>query len=285
MFDVFSSIINILLFILHWLIGHYRHHGIMSGRKNLKRSLSFSGAKWQSVMKPGVSHPGSRSMGMLTTGRGAGRYSSRVPEIKFVDTARRNLTSASAATPPIADLLFCVVPGSAAYQRIGQRVQLKSLRIRGNIEGVTAYTGVDTGRILVVYDRQPNGAKALWTDVIASVTNAGATASTEVDGLNMANRERFQILADEQLYLNGFQSTAGVISTPSFFTSTEKNPPMLNFDRFIKLKNLEVHFNNGAAGTVADIQTGAVLMFFAAGANSDAKWVFEYGSRTRYQDI
>lgn len=285
MFDLFSSIINILLFILHWIIGHYRH---MSGR-NLKRKLSFSGqpkSRWQSVMKPGVSIPG-RSMGMLTTGRGVQRYGTHLPELKFVDLAKQTFTMTQSGTGSTTGLnLFQTIQGGAGYQRIGQRVQLKSLRIRGNLEGITAYTGVETGRFLVVYDRQANGANAKWEDVISSVTAAGASSSTELDSMNLANRERFDILIDEQLYLPGFQITAGVVaSTTSLFGSTDKNPTMFNIDRFVNLKNREVHFNNTNGGSIADIQTGSLQFFLVSSSVAQAKWTMDFTARIRFQDI
>lgn len=205
------------------------------------------------------------------------------PETKFVDTASFSANFVSTATPPTAVPLIIPVQGAAAYNRIGQKITLRSLRMRGLI--ANSATGIQIlGRVLVVYDKQANAALPVWTDVILAVTSAGAASSNITDGLNMANRDRFIVLADEQINFPAITNTGGVLSNLAF--PQEKNPSMFNFDRFIPLKDMEMHFNNTNGGTYADIQTGSVSVFFAMEAGGTAaSWTFTGSTRARYRDF
>lgn len=254
----------------------------MSSLKRNRATVKASGPRqkhWPDVVKPGVGIRGG-PRGMLEM-----RYASRVPELKFVDTANSALGSQSTAAPPTATTVLTCVQGAAAYQRIGQRVQLHSLRLVGSIFPNATMAGFSPGRVLVVYDRQANAAAPAWSDVIQCVTSGGSASSSVRDGLNLANRERFVILIDERMTFPCVTDTAGSFSSIGNLGSSEKNPGMFNFDRYVKLHGLESHFNNTNGGTIADIQTGSIVMFFVTDANAGTGWTFQWSSRIRYQDL
>lgn len=213
---------------------------------------------------------------MLAGGRG--------PETKFVDTQGiLGVNGRLAATPPAAITLCAPVQGAAGFNRIGQKITLKSLRIRGNVTNVlTCVQGL--GRIIVVYDKQANAALPNWADLITSISNAGAATTGALDGINMANRDRFIVLADEQMWLPSCTNTAGVLTNVGGLNTTDKNPSMFNFDRFIKLRDMEMHFNNTNGGTFADIQTGSLNFFFAL-TGTDQSYSANFVARTRFQDL
>jgi len=214
-----------------------------------------------------------RKQAMMGSGRG--------PEIKFVDVASTAKNFVTAATPPTATTLCIPVQGAAAFNRIGQKITLKSLRIRGSVTNAAdALHGM--GRIIVVYDKQANAALPTWTEVIGAVTSAGVASNTAFDGLNMANRDRFIILADEMLVLPGMQNAAGVITNITDF-GTDKNPSMYNFDRFIRLRDMECHFNNTNGGTFADIQSGSLSIFTCTSSTTNA-FTFTFSARVRFSD-
>lgn len=209
--------------------------------------------------------------------------SGRGPEIKFVDSqAVLGITGRLAATPPVAVSLFTPVQGAAGFNRIGQKVTLKSLRVRGFVLNLaTAVQG--TGRIIIVYDKQANAALPNWADLITSISAAGAATTGAMDGINMANRERFIVLADEQFWLPSVTNTAGVLTNVGGLNTSDKNPSMFNFDRFIKLRDMETHFNNTNGGTFADIQTGSLNMFFVL-TGTDQGYQGQFVCRTRFAD-
>lgn len=216
----------------------------------------------------------------LIAAQGVSPGAGRTSETKFVDVAIGSNAFVSTATPPTAISLCTPVQGAAAVNRIGQKITLKSIRIRGNVTPTA--TGVEAiARILVVYDKQANAMLPMWGDVIAGVTSAGAASNTITDGINMANRDRFIVLMDEQYNLPPQTYTGGVVTNLSY--PQEKNPSMWNFDRYVKLKDMEVHFNNTNGGTYADIQTGSINMFVALASYGTANsWEFSWGSRTRF---
>jgi len=93
------------------------------------------------------------------------------------------------------------------------------------------------GRLLLVYDRQPNGAFPAITDILYN-QNAGAVEYGS--GVNMTNKSRFSIIRDLRLQIDPLNSQSFVFHT---------------FSRC----NAEVEFG-ADGGTVADIRTGALYL-------------------------
>lgn len=84
------------------------------------------------------------------------------------------------------DLLNPIQVGADSNQRVGRKVQLKSLLFRWNESTATALSPI---RILIVYDKEPNQATPVLTEVITS-DNYNAP-------MNLSNSNRFIVLADE----------------------------------------------------------------------------------------
>lgn len=172
--------------------------------------------------------------------------------------------------------IFNPIPGSDMINRIGRRVNVKSIQIRGVMffeNAVNLATTVSSvaqcATWALVFDKQPNGALPGYTDIF---NNANAPLSN----LNLNNRDRFRILKRKVYTFDPFVTTA----TDLFFQKTTQK-----FECFTKL-NLETTFNAGATGTITDINTGAFLLVFmgsaAAGTNTDLNASFT--TRTRFTD-
>jgi len=169
------------------------------------------------------------------------------------------------------------VNGAELYQRVGRKIYMKSLHIRGFL--VNNSTGVqDYGRILVVYDSQPNGATPVLATLLQD-SNAGA-ATTGLSNLNLANRARFKILRDYPVLLPSVTNTAGVLTN---FQMTDQIKSSFNIDMFIKLKGLETEFNGTNGGTIADINSGSIFILTASTLANNG-WEFEFQTRLRYYD-
>lgn len=151
--------------------------------------------------------------------------------------------------------------GDALNERIGRKTFLRSLYLRGLISP-TLTTGISqTGRVLVVYDSQPNGALPAITDVL----NAVHTLSH----LNLSNSLRFRVVYDQSFGLTDATGTSNKYET---------------FEAFRKL-NLPVHYNSGDAGTIADITTGSLLIITVGSVASGATdAVATIRTRVRYTD-
>lgn len=172
--------------------------------------------------------------------RAVGGYvapASMAKERKFVDVTQTGVTVA-AASPAFSTIytLNGIAPGDLPNNRDGRKAVMKSLLLRlvHSIEN-----GVNSGqlRVLVWYDRQPNGSAATITDVLVADSHLSAN--------NLFNSDRFVILVDQILEpVDDAQVTSRSVSIYRKF-------------------NLETVFNGGSAGTVADINSGSIHVAFA----------------------
>lgn len=198
-----------------------------------------------------------------------GAYASRlsVGELKFLDTAPAvqpltfgNSSFAGSVPPTATNLLNGIAPGSSASQRIGRKLIIKSVYIRWNATLGAASTLGSPLRIIVFYDKQCNAALPATTDVLI--------ADSFIAPNNLSNRDRFVIISD--------------VLTPSLSTQGDNTIA----GTIYKKLNLEVMFNAGVAGTVADITSGSLFIMAAqSGTLGTANGGFSYYSRVRYTDV
>lgn len=142
-----------------------------------------------------------------------------------------------AVTFTAATLLNPTVQGTAATgQRLGRKITMTSLLVRYSCTLATTSVGGAVARILIVYDKQTNGATPAITDIL---TNNDFTSP-----MNLDNTDRFTILMDE---------LTDPISVGNNF-SIAKN-------RYVKMKLDSVYSTNN--GDVTDIKTGGVFAFIA----------------------
>lgn len=206
-----------------------------------------------------------------------GRELARTPkqELKAFDIANTTNTFTTVAGPPTFNTLNALVNGAELYQRVGRKIYMKSLHIRGVIQPNAV--GNDSGcRIIVYYDSQPNAAAPLVANVLQDSNAAAAT--TWNSEINLINRQRFKILRDYQLLLGSVTNIAG---NAELIPDPIKNS--LNVEFFIKLKGLEAVYNATNGGTVADIASGAIGIFCVGDANAGS-YDLKYTSRLRYYD-
>jgi len=153
-----------------------------------------------------------------------------VGELKNIDTP--------VSAPPVTTgtgvltLLNGCQQGITATTRLGRRVTLKSIYIRANFQVASATTGSCPVRILIVQDRQPNGAAPTAIDILAA---------DQINGLNnLSNSRRFVTHFDHVIPVIG---TAG---------------PQAQSAVLHKNVNIPVEFNSGTLGTVADISSNSL---------------------------
>ena len=152
-------------------------------------------------------------------------------ERKNIDDSSAKWASTSAGWS--INCLNDVAQGTTAITRIGRKILMKSVLV----QGLATNTG-NSARVLIVYDRQPNGALPAATDVL--------TSNTIMAAQNLDNRDRFLILADIMPY-----DQVENISNPSANSG-------FGYKRYIKC-NLETIYS-GNAGTIADIMSGSLIM-------------------------
>ena len=199
--------------------------------------------------------PGSRASLMA-----AQRYIRR-GEVKGVDTLLNTVgqvTNAESGTDDIVALNL-IAPGSGSFNRIGRKVSLKNIRIRGsffiNPGAVASAQNADVVRMSIIWDKQPSGAAAIsWDQVFKFTPQSGTEADSLYASLRYDNMERFVVLRDQFIKVE-MTHTSTVVTT-----STQNYVP---FDVFVDLKGIETTFNaQTATAVVTDISTGCLYVMF-----------------------
>lgn len=171
--------------------------------------------------------------------------------------------------------------GTDIYQRIGRRVKMTSFHIRGwvlqNQNGAAA--SADQLRMLVVYDREPNGSVPGIAEILQDTNNAGSTFTDSTSHMNLVNSDRFAILKDFTWAV--VQANASANQPAQALGDYSTNITI----KYNKKLNLDVKYNSGNAGTIADITTGA-LYVVTIGTQVAANEQYElfWSSRIRFTD-
>jgi len=201
-------------------------------------------------------------------------------EVKYCDIAVSDDNFVVVAAPGI--LLNGVAQGATQYNRIGNKIAMKSIRIRGQI--INLLTVVQNYlRIVVVYDKQTNGALPNSSVVLQTRIQDGTATNSAFSELNMDYLERFTILRDYTIATPALTNTAGVITNLGFDPGQNSDGgSIFEIDWFIKLKGLQTLYK-GATSGIGDIATGGLYMYFLTHQTNNA-WTFRNAERLRYYD-
>lgn len=174
-----------------------------------------------------------------------------------------------------------VVPGPGRWERIGRKINYRSVHIKGCIVLSATGAGVkptEYCRLVLIYDRQPNGAVPVISDILADVSSAGATVTSAFSGLNLNNSDRFLVLRDGRYALPGQNS----VQSCSVTSTNSEDPADINW--YVKLKDLPCEYKGDTAG-IASISSGALYLFsFSDEPAATMSWIFRGACRTRYVD-
>lgn len=188
-------------------------------------------------------------------------------ELKTIDVVTAvtsyNVTAGSAII-----LLNGVATGTDFTNRIGRKIVMRSILFRSSTfdSGAGATTG-ERARLLIIYDRQPNGATPVYTDILGT-----GGAADALSPMSLNNRDRFVVLRDWLFSTEYANFAAGNITTGNSIEYIKK---------CYKKLNLETVFS-GTAATIGSIATGAVWMM-AIGTGSNVTSL-AYNCRIRFED-
>lgn len=199
-------------------------------------------------------------------------------EMKFFDTALSFSFDATAEVPNSGQL--CLVPqGATQSTRVGRKITIKSLEIKGSIgSGSGNKASCDITHLYVVLDKQCNGAAATYADVFDTTLNA---ASTGTHMRNMANIGRFVVLKH---FISKIQPVTGgaVAETAEGADFT--------YVQFFKKMNLPVEYSGNSAPVpevITNIRSNNIFLL-AMSANlatgDDDNSTFLGTCRIRYTD-
>jgi hypothetical protein len=201
------------------------------------------------------------------------------PELKTVDglNGSGQANTVNLNTTGYVQGINFISSGSAFYNRVGRKIEMKSIHLVGVITQTGNATTVnDYCRVCIVYDRQTNGAAPSFSDIFSNYDQAGAITSGPFCGVNPDERERYLVLMDERLAL---PATGGTGGTDGLMTT-------YNINRYIKLRNLETHFKaDSSPANIGDIATGAMYITGIGSLASGSQGYKFVGTwRIRYSD-
>lgn len=207
------------------------------------------------------------AMGKRTVGRTRGFWDPRTQQSDWV-TNQKILdpvvsTSYNVTTSASIILLNGIAAGDDSDQRDGRRVTLDSVSIRGDLfyAVTTSAHPADMVRMMLVYDKQANGAAPAITDILI---NANADSH-----YNQNNMGRFEVLWDQVWTLP---------QVPASTTSSVLFPKIKATKRVGRATQY-----SGTGNTVASIASGALYLVWvgsqASGANNT---VAELSVRTMF---
>jgi len=193
-----------------------------------------------------------------------------IAERKVIDVDANDYTCSTAGS---ITLLNGVAVGSDYTDRVGRKIRLKSLYIRGMVGRDSILDNFQQGpclaRLLIVSDSQTNGAAPLLTDILKEATSTSQ--------LNLNNRDRFKVLIDKQYVV------APIVTSTTNQYATSGSPTNYSIKKYKKL-NHEVLFN-GTSSTVGSISTGAIWMVWVGDkADDTAQPTGAVSVRIRFED-
>lgn len=211
-------------------------------------------------------------------------------EVKACDQLQNSTLFAQAGATASCTYLNIIESGSAFYNRIGAKIAMKSLYIHGFVDfsDVTKVAQIPFSyRIVIAYDRSPNGTQCQFGDVFQDRNLTGSTGVSTHSGINLDNRARFKVFHDVRYVFGG--QTVGT-NPPAVEGSTLGNlyncsPNVLPLSAFIPLKKYETVFKASTASS-GDITTGALVLFLvmdAAPATTTLR--LNWNCRLRFWDV
>lgn len=264
----------------------------MSGRK---RTTSFSragGAKYRRTAGP-RRPPVRAGYGMMAVMKPArsGRIYHNGPAVqhsfplmKSVDLKGQPVAQTISTTAGF-HLLNGIQAGTGFFNRVGNRVTNKSLHLVGQIvkntntpSGLSEYL-----RVMVVYDKQANGAQPAIADLLLDTADDATTTTNSWSGININNRDRFQVLMDNRVSVANDGATAEDETDAAIIDYTVNK---VNVNRYMKLNDLETMYKSSTnPAAIGDVAVGALwLVTFGNLPALNSPYNFIFNARLRYYD-
>lgn len=184
-------------------------------------------------------------------------------ELKY--SSALGLTYAGDTTGQIA-LMNGVTQGDDFTNREGRKFTVKAIQVQGKVAAGPTTTLPTRTKVLVILDRQANGALPTMTDIFQS--------SSSNSFMNLNNRGRFKVLASKVFVTGGFDTTA---------TQTYAGSPQVHDCSFYIKCDIDT-INMGTTNGIASISTNSIL-FVVIGDNAAGDGaVWTGGFQIRFQD-
>jgi len=198
-------------------------------------------------------------------------------EIKTVDVGLTLSPFRSFSLPPTPVLLNGTQSGSGFWNRIGSKTKMKSIQLRGTItQSATALESLL--RMLIVYDKQANGAFPTIGQILETRDQSGAQSNSIYSNMKTESRDRFEIIKDSTWKAPSCTYTAGVQTNGPSYPGVDNE---YEFNEFIKLKSRKTTYS-ASTGDIGDITTGSLFIIFIASQGN--VWQCNWTARLRFYD-
>lgn len=192
-----------------------------------------------------------------------GMVAAERPELKVIDTAN---AAYNCSTTGSVTLINGVAQGTDFTNRIGRKIHLQSVQVRGQLNGVDDTIVPNRSDLYIIYDKQPNGALPAIGDIF--------TQATSNSFLNLDNRERFRVLC-HRTYVLGATTPA----TPGLSLA----PGIHAVEVYQHLKDVDTVFD-GTTNAIGDINSGSLLMVWIGNELSTTGAEADVCVRVRFTD-
>lgn len=189
-------------------------------------------------------------------------------EIKFADVYQNGV---SIGTTPVLTALNLVASGTDDNNRIGDSVHATSIQGRYDFISASAALAPTIIRMIVFWDRQPNG----FAPTVSNVLDLSTISSSLYAPYHRSYQKRIKIIYDKVIVIN--PNIGGTTSG-----TTDALVPMAIYKRFKRKLNREVKYNDVSA-TITTIQTNSLYLLQVSNNNTNPPLVVA-GYRFYYKD-
>ncbi len=214
----------------------------------------------------------------VSTGRGfRGTWSRGAGEKKVIDT---NVLNKPCDTTGTVTLVNSCDVGAQYTHRIGRKIYMDSVSIRGTIKPIDAVgNGANSTstycRVMLIWDKQPNGALASVNDIL-SVANS-------ISFQNLDNRDRFKVLMNKNFITGPLFVDTTATQTWAIDTTPSR---YIDYYKSLRKKKWRLHtIFDGTGGGVADISTGALLVVTIGDSAANIGGEADMRVRVRFTEI
>lgn len=191
------------------------------------------------------------------------------PEKKYHDiSVRLQPTNDATSNAGIKMLNHSTVAGSAFYNRIGNRTQMRYMKINGFLEMLptSSFARPKWVRLFLVYDKQPKGTLISIGDLLREANASPDYTETELVHINVENHQRFQILMSKRINIRKVGLTPLQVGT-DLDQINDWGP--VGFSYYVPIANKYSNTTyNSSTGSIADISTGAYYLVAVASATN-----------------
>lgn len=228
-----------------------------------QRALSYRRRSYSSAYMP-ADYGGIRGAPQDRVGRGfRGTYSRSQAEKKYIDTVAANYVCDT--TGSVTALNLCN-EGTGVSQRVGRKICMKSVQVRGILKPIDGSTSSCHARVMLVWDKQVNGVIATISEILS--------AATSNSFMNLDNRERFVVIMDKHFAMGSVDATSGVSGSPT----------VTSINKYKKLPEGSYTIYDGTGAGIADINTGAFYLVTIGDTAAGDGALFTAACRVRYTD-